>query len=169
MICGFDNINIPDTKSNVNYVDFTNQRQTHSQRLNHLFNVTNNGSSNDDDVLIFMDSDCFPIKSWVDYVVEKLKTNPIVAIQRSENFSAPLGCIPEVHPHPCFFATTFGFWRKNNLSFDDQETTGYSLLNFLSSNNCSRGINKVSPLLSISKSIPVKSKICLLSSSIYKK
>ena len=135
MICGFDNINIPDTKSNVNYVDFTNQRQTHSQRLNHLFNVTNNGSSNDDDVLIFMDSDCFPIKSWVDYVVEKLKTNPIVAIQRSENFSAPLGCIPEVHPHPCFFATTFGFWRKNNLSFDDQETTGYSLLNFLSSNN----------------------------------
>lgn len=134
IFCGIDGIKLNNPKNNVTYLDLSKQNTTHAFRLNDLYNIANL-ESDDNDILIFMDSDCFPIQNWVDYILEKLKINPIVAIQRFENFSAPLGCIPEVHPHPCFFSTTFGFWRQHNLSFDNTETAGYSLINFLMSKN----------------------------------
>lgn len=59
----------------------------------------------DDDILIFIDGDAFPIANIVDFLYSRLAEYPLVAVQRLENDGDP-------QPHPCFCATTVGFWRE---------------------------------------------------------
>lgn len=59
----------------------------------------------DDDILIFIDGDAFPIANIVDFLYSRLAEYPLVAVQRLENEGDP-------QPHPCFCATTVGFWRE---------------------------------------------------------
>ena len=58
--------------------------------------------STDGDLLVIMDSDAFPIMKWQERVLDYLKENEFVAVQRLEN---PYN--PEI-AHPCFCAWTFG-------------------------------------------------------------
>jgi hypothetical protein len=132
--CGISNINGESEVHNTNYINLTNITTHHALRLNYLYELVKHTSS-DDDILVFVDSDCFPIQNWDKYIKEKLIEFPIVAIQRKENYSAPMGCVPELHPHPCFFATTVGFWKNNKLSFNINETAGYDVGTFLKNNN----------------------------------
>jgi hypothetical protein len=131
---GVYNTTINETNKSKSY-DLSNVSDQHADRLNYLYSkVLEN--YNEDDILIFMDSDTFPISNnWVEYIKNKLNDYPIVAIQRTDNFSAPRGCIPEEHPHPCFFSTTVKFWKSNNLSFNNVETAGYSIGVWLKENN----------------------------------
>jgi hypothetical protein len=59
----------------------------------------------DDDVLIFCDSDAFPVRDITDYIRTELTKWPLVAVQRLENAG-------DIQPHPCFGMTTVGFWRR---------------------------------------------------------
>ncbi|MDX1409194.1 MAG: hypothetical protein R3330_13700, partial [Saprospiraceae bacterium] len=59
----------------------------------------------DDDWLIFIDGDAFPLKPVRDTLGPLLETYPLVAVQRPENLG-------ECQPHPCFCATTIGFWKR---------------------------------------------------------
>jgi hypothetical protein len=61
--------------------------------------------ADDDDVLLFCDSDAFPLRDITGYVREGLKHWPLVAVQRLENAG-------DMQPHPCFAMTTAGFWRR---------------------------------------------------------
>jgi len=61
-------------------------------------------ASDDDDLLVFIDGDAFPIAPLVPYVEEHLAGTPLIAIRRDENDGDP-------QPHPCFCVTTVGFWR----------------------------------------------------------
>jgi hypothetical protein len=132
---GYSEFNINDGSHKRININLTSSSIHHSDRLNYLFNSLKN-DANDDDLLVFVDSDAFPISTnWVEYVKNKLKENPIVSVLRKEN-SAPLSdCLPEEHPHPCFFVTTVKFWRENSLYFDYKDNTGVNVLNFLRSNN----------------------------------
>ena len=58
--------------------------------------------ASDDDLLLFIDSDAFPI---VPIDEKLLEGSPLVAIRRDENAAEPM-------PHPCFCLTTVGFWRE---------------------------------------------------------
>ena len=99
----------------------------HAVRLNYLASFACVGA-NDNDKLIFIDSDAFPIlPNWVAVVNANLKANPITAIQRKENLAPTRGCSPETHPHPCFFVTTVKFWKENRLSFNSIPTAGYNI------------------------------------------
>ncbi len=60
------------------------------------------GVASDDDLLLFIDSDAFPI---VPIDEKLLEGSPLVAIRRDENAAEPM-------PHPCFCLTTVGFWRE---------------------------------------------------------
>jgi hypothetical protein len=59
----------------------------------------------DDDVLIFIDGDAFPIGDIEFLLKEKLSEHKLIAVQRLENNG-------DIQPHPCFCATTVGFWRE---------------------------------------------------------
>lgn len=56
----------------------------------------------EDDLLLFVDSDAFPI---AEIGPELLGQYPLVAVRRDENAGQPM-------PHPCFCLTTVGFWRE---------------------------------------------------------
>jgi hypothetical protein len=77
---------------------------SHAVKLNILADVVCLSSNRDDDVLIFLDGDAFPIGDIESLLKQKLSTHKLVAVQRLENYG-------DVHPHPCFCATTVGFWR----------------------------------------------------------
>jgi hypothetical protein len=134
--CGYSKIIPPDLGEKFTFIDLTSSSIIHCDRLNALSNIAVSESDNDDDILIIMDSDTLPVdENWVKIIKDKLLQNPITAIQRKENSAAGLGCIPELHPHPCFFATTIGFWVKNKLSFGGIPNTGFNIGEWLTRNN----------------------------------
>ena len=61
--------------------------------------------ANDDDILIFIDGDAFPVKPIDSFVTLTLKQYPLAAIRRTEN-------IGDIQPHPSFCFTTVGFWKS---------------------------------------------------------
>lgn len=58
-----------------------------------------------EDILLFIDGDAFPIGNIGEFLTEQLSKFPLVAIQRSENCGDP-------QPHPSFCATTVQFWKR---------------------------------------------------------
>jgi hypothetical protein len=76
----------------------------HATKLNALAAVACE-RADDADVLVFCDSDAFPVRDITQYVRDGLARWPLVAVQRLENAG-------DMQPHPCFALTTAGFWRK---------------------------------------------------------
>jgi hypothetical protein len=80
------------------------QEGRHSDKLNHLA-VEISAEAADDDLLMFLDGDAFPIADPMPLISDGLAQAPLVAIRRDENGG-------DVQPHPSFCVTTAGFWRK---------------------------------------------------------
>jgi len=76
----------------------------HASKLNELASIVCR-TAQDSDVLIFCDSDAFPIRDITDYLRSRLTRWPLLAVQRLENAG-------DMQPHPCFCATTAGFWQR---------------------------------------------------------
>jgi hypothetical protein len=87
---------------------------THAQKLDILAGVVAE-SANDDDLLLFIDGDAFPIAA-VD--AEVLQGLSLAAVRREENLG-------DQQPHPCFCLTTVGFWKQINGTW----TEGYKWKN----------------------------------------
>ena len=100
------------------HVENSNEK-VHSKKLNLLADMACiSPTSNDRDLLIFLDGDAFPIKRYIPQMREFLKTHPLIAVQRLENDN-------EVHPHPSFCCTTVRFWRaiRGTWEVEPQRTT----------------------------------------------
>jgi hypothetical protein len=80
--------------------------QNHADKLNYLARLVCEEAS-DDDIIVFLDGDAFPIAPIADYLTDKLRAHAFLAVQRRENAG-------DTHPHPSFAATTVGFWKKIN-------------------------------------------------------
>lgn len=78
--------------------------EEHAIKLNLLADIIS-FQAKDDDILIFLDGDAFPIASLDEFLKETLSENTLTAIQRREHLS-------DIQPHPSFCATTVGFWKK---------------------------------------------------------
>ena len=65
----------------------------------------------DDDMLVFIDGDAFPIAPLASALHWLLDESPLVAIRRDEN--------EDTFPHPSFCATTVGFWRELGADWHD--------------------------------------------------
>lgn len=89
----------------------------HPGKLNHLAAVIARDAA-PDDVLMFIDGDAFPIVDPMPAVRRALDENPLVAVRRDENVGDP-------QPHPCFCATTVGFWE----SLHGDWSRGYTWVN----------------------------------------
>ncbi len=85
------------------YVLKTNENR-HWVKLDELASIISK-QAKDDDIIIFIDGDAFPIKRHIPTIVKMMNRYPLVAIQRLEDFGS-------VHPHPSYCATTVGFWKK---------------------------------------------------------
>lgn len=84
----------------------------HMTKLNSLTQVVlNDVDTQDDDLLIWLDSDSFPIKNVNDYVSEKISKYPLIAINRVENAG-------DVIPHPSFTSTSVSFWKRHKLNWN---------------------------------------------------
>lgn len=76
---------------------------THPEKLNHMALEISSVAS-EQDIVMFLDGDAFPIADLEPLLREGLRNAPLVAVRRAEHAEEP-------HPHPCFCVTTVGFWR----------------------------------------------------------
>lgn len=76
-------------------------------------------SASDEDVLMFLDGDCWPVCCLDDFVHNSLRSFPLAAAMRREN--------GERYPHPCFFFTTVKFWKENGLAWGGKTLNGKHL------------------------------------------
>jgi hypothetical protein len=83
----------------------TEKIRSHPTKLNLLADMVALHSDSEDDWLIFIDGDAFPIGDIVPFARDKLKEYPLLAIQRLENCG-------DIQPHPCFCLTTVKFWKE---------------------------------------------------------
>lgn len=80
------------------------QQGTHAGKLNHLAREISHVAA-DDDLLMFLDGDAFPIADPMALIADGLARARLVAVRRAENADEP-------QPHPCFCVTTVGTWRS---------------------------------------------------------
>jgi len=86
-----------------NFDRVIDQSGRHSDKLNHLA-IEILGEASDDDLLMFLDGDAFPITDPMPLINEGLARAPLIAVRRAEN-------IGDRQPHPCFCVTTVATWR----------------------------------------------------------
>ncbi len=79
------------------------QRGLHAAKLNHLAMEIGHEAA-EDDLLMFLDGDAFPIADPMPLIADGLARAPLIAVRRAENVGEP-------QPHPCFCVTTVGTWR----------------------------------------------------------
>jgi hypothetical protein len=77
----------------------------HAVKLNILADVIRFSSKDQDDLLMFLDGDAFPIADPIQPLLSKMAGKRLVAVQRLENNG-------DRQPHPCFCVTTVGFWTS---------------------------------------------------------
>ena len=80
----------------------------HDIKLNILADIIQFSSGNEEDIIMFLDGDAFPIANIIDFAHDKLEKYPLLAIQRRENHLGGL------LPHPSFCITTIKFWKSIN-------------------------------------------------------
>ncbi len=79
------------------------ERSNHAVKLNSLAEEVCRDAA-DDDLLIFIDGDAFPIRDPLPFIRTKLPVHRLVAVRRSENLG-------DIQPHPLFCVTTAAVWR----------------------------------------------------------
>jgi hypothetical protein len=90
---------------------------SHAIKLNLLADMAAFNAEDNDDLLIFIDGDAFPIGDILSFAHSKLKEYPLIAIQRKEN-------VGDIQPHPSFCLTTIKFW--NAIKGDWKDDFGWT-------------------------------------------
>ena len=85
------------------YYSSTDDIESHPLKLNLLAEHIVKDAG-DDDLLVFIDGDAFPIADIVAHGRDRLKDYRLIAIQRKENFG-------DIQPHPAYCMTTVKFWK----------------------------------------------------------
>ena len=80
------------------------QHGRHAGKLNHLA-LEISHEADEDDLIMFLDGDAFPIADPMPVVAQGLERAPLVAIRRLENLREP-------QPHPSFCVTSVRTWRS---------------------------------------------------------
>ena len=84
----------------------------HMAKLNSLTDIVLKSKDvNENDLLIWLDSDAFPIKDLDEYISKKMSRYNFIAINRPENGGDRI-------PHPSFTCSTVSFWKKHNLNWN---------------------------------------------------
>lgn len=87
------------------------QKGPEAGKLNHLA-VEICEVADDDDLLMFLAPDAFPVADPMGVIEEALGRAPLLAVRRAENDGDP-------QPHPCFCVTSVGTWRRLKGDWSD--------------------------------------------------
>ncbi|MFC2112202.1 hypothetical protein ACFLTA_02955 [Bacteroidota bacterium] len=98
-----------------NYVSKSTQAN-HSKHLNHLLSYVLESSADENEILVFLDGDAFPVAPLHEYLENSLEEYPLIAIQRLEN-------VGEFIPHPSFCAAKIGFWKELGPIWGEMRTS----------------------------------------------
>ena len=96
---------IPNAPIDSFYYHTSEPLKSHAVKLNILADIICASASQQDDTLIFLDGDAFPIANIEKLLAENIPSRKLLAVQRFENNG-------DRQPHPCFCATTLRFWRE---------------------------------------------------------
>ena len=107
------------------FIDLTTVLNQHWFRMNYMFNkIKENEIFDDEDILVFMDGDAFPIDYWEPKIRKGLETHEAVSVERREDIEPLLDEKWKPYPHPLFFATRAKFWLQNELKWGLNESIG---------------------------------------------
>jgi len=81
----------------------------HPDKLNALADEVS-AVAEPDDILVFIDGDAFPVDDVRRSLRKAFERHPLVGVQRLESLG-------DCQPHPCFTATTVGFWNDAALDW----------------------------------------------------
>ena len=85
--------------------------RNHWTKLNKLTSlVIEDSDTKEDDILVWLDSDAFPLVPLNPFIEAKLEKFPFVAVQRPENLG-------DKYPHPSFACSTVKFWKEHSLTW----------------------------------------------------
>lgn len=85
---------------------------THRDKLDELAKrVVDRMATSEDDLIIFLDGDAFPIRSLMPLITNVLQDSCLAAICREEN--------EEDYPHPSFCVTTAGLWKQLGCTWQE--------------------------------------------------
>lgn len=88
-------------------------KDKHYFSLQKLHKVLDKESPKDDDIVIILDSDAFPIKPLDNFLFEKLKISEFLAISEPRHNYNPL----PIQPFECFYAFRYEFFKKYGFEF----------------------------------------------------
>ena len=83
----------------------TESIRLHPIKLNLLADIAGFAADSEDDYLMFLDGDAFPIAPLDTLINEKLQEFPLIAVQRKENNG-------DIQPHPCFCMMKIKTWHE---------------------------------------------------------
>lgn len=93
----------PHIKKETFFIENTHEID-HGAKLNKLGNEITRIAESDDDVIVFLDSDAWPISNKIVDVLKSVPSKKLIAVRRDDNDSYKF-------PHPCFCAITVGTWK----------------------------------------------------------
>ena len=110
--------------------------RNHWTKLDKLTNLVLDTEAEDEDVLVWLDSDSLLLKPLEEYTALKLQDYNFIAVQRPENNG-------DLIPHPSFAFCKAKFWRDNSLTWRGEVRnisqgrldSGGFLLNFFNENH----------------------------------
>src|ERR1035441_8024151 len=97
--------NIPDAPVNSFHYTCLEPVAPHAVKLNILADIILASTDRPEDKLIFLDGDAFPVAEIQPLLDQNLPACKLIAVKRLDNNG-------DLQPHPCFCATTVGFWRQ---------------------------------------------------------
>ncbi|WP_223786935.1 hypothetical protein [Marinicella meishanensis] len=83
----------------------TEDIRLHPVKLNLLADIAGFAADSEEDYLLFIDGDAFPIASVDEFIDQTLEQYPIAAVQRTENNG-------DIQPHPCFCVMKIKTWKE---------------------------------------------------------
>jgi hypothetical protein len=97
--------NLPEDHSGKYFYSSIEPIKQHAVKLNVLADIIAFASDNDNDIIMFLDGDAFPIKALDSFLTANIEKHKLIAVQRLENNR-------DIQPHPSFCATTMKFWKE---------------------------------------------------------
>jgi len=109
---------VPQTKKHMKkyyYCSNENIKQ-HAIKLNILADIACFAADDEEDYLMFLDGDAFPISDITEFRERVMGDSPLAAIQRLDNCG-------DIQPHPCFCITKIKFWKQIQGDWKPGNTT----------------------------------------------
>ena len=129
--CGISKMShIHAEEKNVKSYDFINTdcpslKNQHHLKMNFMSDLIEEKELiGDDDLLVFLDGDAFPISYWEGEVYTALKTNKVVSVYRTENIEPTIPDEHKPYPHLLFVAVKAKFWFENQLKWEKSQAEG---------------------------------------------